>query len=209
MSNSYKFPPQGQRFTAWGDDKVRVYLIGNPIVYWITLGALALAPLLGVLVAGIRHRGLGLQAWEPRWANQAAAACGWLLLGWLLHYLPFCLMGRVLYFHHYAPALLFACMLSGIVFDFGVSWGEGHGCVWETAQHSKSPLSHPPPHPQLTVIERKTGLGTWFRTSVVVSLSVGLLVSFWYFCGLSYGLKGPFSETAHLAWYDSWRLLRP
>ncbi len=38
---------------------------------------------------------------------------GWLLLGWCLHYLPFYLMGRVLYFHHYFPALLFSIMLAG------------------------------------------------------------------------------------------------
>lgn len=30
-----------------------------------------------------------------------------------MHYAPFWVMGRVLYFHHYFPALLFSCMLSG------------------------------------------------------------------------------------------------
>ena len=37
----------------------------------------------------------------------------WLLVGWALHYLPFYLMGRVLYFHHYFPALMFSIMLAG------------------------------------------------------------------------------------------------
>ncbi len=41
------------------------------------------------------------------------AGGGWLLLGWFLHYLPFYLMGRVLYFHHYFPALMFSVMLAG------------------------------------------------------------------------------------------------
>lgn len=40
-------------------------------------------------------------------------ACGWLVLGWALHYLPFYAMGRILYFHHYFPALLFSSMLTG------------------------------------------------------------------------------------------------
>lgn len=38
---------------------------------------------------------------------------GLLLLGWLLHYAPFFTMGRVLYYHHYFPAMLFSTMLTG------------------------------------------------------------------------------------------------
>lgn len=40
-------------------------------------------------------------------------AAVWLFIGWILHYLPFWAMGRVLYFHHYFPALLFNSMLTG------------------------------------------------------------------------------------------------
>ena len=45
--------------------------------------------------------------------NRALHACGWLYIGWLLHYVPFWGMGRILYFHHYFPALLFSSMMSG------------------------------------------------------------------------------------------------
>jgi len=38
---------------------------------------------------------------------------GMLFLGWLLHYLPFYIMGRILYYHHYFPAMLFSSMLTG------------------------------------------------------------------------------------------------
>lgn len=38
---------------------------------------------------------------------------GMLFLGWLLHYMPFYIMGRILYYHHYFPATLFSSMLTG------------------------------------------------------------------------------------------------
>lgn len=48
---------------------------------------------------------------ESTWKPLTAAT--WLFLGWMLHYIPFWGMGRVLYFHHYFPALIFNSMLTG------------------------------------------------------------------------------------------------
>lgn len=45
--------------------------------------------------------------------DKSLSGGAWLFIGWLLHYLPFWAMGRVLYFHHYFPALIFNSMLSG------------------------------------------------------------------------------------------------
>jgi C-terminal four TMM region of protein-O-mannosyltransferase len=44
--------------------------------------------------------------------------CGFLFIGWSLHYFPFWLMGRQLFLHHYFPALYFAILLLCSVFDF-------------------------------------------------------------------------------------------
>ena len=43
--------------------------------------------------------------------------CGFLFVGWSLHYFPFFLMGRQLFLHHYFPALYFAILLSCAIFD--------------------------------------------------------------------------------------------
>ena len=53
-------------------------------------------------------------------------ACLWLFIGWALHYVPFWSMGRVLYFHHYFPALLYSSMLTAVIFDYTLS-------VWSSA----------------------------------------------------------------------------
>lgn len=43
--------------------------------------------------------------------------CGFLTIGWALHYVPFFLMSRQLFLHHYLPALYFAILLLSAVFD--------------------------------------------------------------------------------------------
>jgi len=43
--------------------------------------------------------------------------CGFLFMGWGLHYFPFYLMSRQLFLHHYFPALYFAVLLFCAVFD--------------------------------------------------------------------------------------------
>jgi dolichyl-phosphate-mannose-protein mannosyltransferase len=43
--------------------------------------------------------------------------CGFLFIGWSLHYLPFFLMRRQLFLHHYLPALYFAVLMLCGVFD--------------------------------------------------------------------------------------------
>lgn len=45
--------------------------------------------------------------------GKSLKASAWLFVGWMLHYVPFWAMGRVLYFHHYFPALIFNSMLTG------------------------------------------------------------------------------------------------
>lgn len=46
------------------------------------------------------------------------SASVWLFLGWALHYFPFYGMGRILYFHHYFPAVIFSSMLSAVIIDY-------------------------------------------------------------------------------------------
>src|SRR5690606_30865153 len=40
------------------------------------------------------------------------------IVGWVLHYLPFVIMARVTYVHHYYPALYFAILTFGFIVDW-------------------------------------------------------------------------------------------
>ncbi|KAJ2793080.1 Protein O-mannosyltransferase 2, partial [Coemansia guatemalensis] len=56
---------------------------------------------------------VSLSAWECH-----LYVSGILLGGWALHYLPFFLMGRVTYLHHYFPALYFAAMYLAYIVEW-------------------------------------------------------------------------------------------
>jgi len=100
---------QGQLFSG-GDH--RVYLLGNPIIFWGCGMLLAVFVTIVFLKLLADQRGVVCRDLQGL-MEQFISGGLWLLLGWALHYLPFYLMGRVLYFHHYFPALMFCCMLGG------------------------------------------------------------------------------------------------
>ncbi|GAK67607.1 glycosyltransferase family 39 protein [Moesziomyces antarcticus] len=103
----------------WTKDHRQIYLIGNPFV-WFGAFASVLAYLgaRGLLMLRAQ-RGFGdLKDSRVRFYDQT---CGFLVLGWALHYLPFFLMHRQLFLHHYLPALYFSILVAAVVLDFATS----------------------------------------------------------------------------------------
>ena len=105
----------GLRMNSWSDDSIKYYLIGHPLVIWLSsLCLLGFCLYLSVLAClwqrQVFHLAEGL--YDPRWNNILIRGIV-PFLGWLLHFIPFVLMGRVTYIHHYVPALYFAIFVSG------------------------------------------------------------------------------------------------
>lgn len=102
---------QGQFFS--GNDQ-RIYLLGNPVIWWGNLAFLGLFLALFAFQSVKEQRGYAVSD------QRTLQSCIWLFVGWALHYIPFWAMGRVLYFHHYFPAQLYGSMLTAVVFDYVV-----------------------------------------------------------------------------------------
>ncbi|KAL9694071.1 hypothetical protein quinque_013356 [Culex quinquefasciatus] len=109
---------RGQFFSG---SEHRVYLLGNPVIWWSNLAFLALFVVV-FLVEVVKQQRAGDQSETGNGENdfkwRSLRASLWLFGGWILHYLPFYAMGRVLYFHHYFPALVFNSMLAGVMLDY-------------------------------------------------------------------------------------------
>uniref|UniRef100_A0A8C9FE83 Protein O-mannosyl-transferase 2 n=1 Tax=Pavo cristatus TaxID=9049 RepID=A0A8C9FE83_PAVCR len=175
---------QGLRFSGVNETDYRVYLLGNPVVWWLNLFTIGLYLLIAISTAVALKRGVQLTS-EHKGELSRVVLCGGgqVALGWLLHYLPFFMMGRVLYFHHYFPAMLFSSMLTGI--------------TWDTLLKFFSQFLSP------STTARRVYEGG------IVALILLIVYSFYLFHPLSYGMIGPMasdpsSPMAGLRWMDSW-----
>ncbi|ORX71976.1 glycosyltransferase family 39 protein [Linderina pennispora] len=120
---------------SWKKGDIKYYEIGNPVLWWSSTLACLLFPLQLAYYAARRMRGCS------DWASPEEELHFWnvsklLWGGWALHYLPFFLMGRVTYIHHYLPALYFALLFLAFQIDqfskrwFGGKLATGIQFVW-------------------------------------------------------------------------------
>ncbi|KAI3649787.1 hypothetical protein MP228_005419 [Amoeboaphelidium protococcarum] len=94
----------------------QVYLIGNPFIWWLGSFGVALVSALIVIDLIALRRGIDDLDFQTRRRLQFIG--GFFVLGWALHYFPFFIMGRVLFLHHYMPALIFSFMAVANAYDF-------------------------------------------------------------------------------------------
>ncbi|XP_076442071.1 protein O-mannosyl-transferase 2-like [Babylonia areolata] len=160
----------------------RVYLLGNPALFWAAL-VLKLVFLMCYTIHMVRRkRHAKMSPALIAYSDKVFSVAWWLLLGWALHYLPFWGMSRVLYFHHYFPAFLFSAMFCGVMLDYLVT----QVCMSVPEGLSLSAFC-------------------W-----CLGLILGcVLYSFYLFYPLTYGMKGspPSGEGGDmhgLRWLESW-----
>ncbi|KAF9449496.1 glycosyltransferase family 39 protein [Macrolepiota fuliginosa MF-IS2] len=99
----------------WVRDHKQIYLTGNPMVWWSSTLAVGIYALVrGFLILRQKR---GFRDFDNTKVVKYDTLCGFLFIGWSLHYFPFFLMSRQLFLHHYFPALYFAILLYCGVFD--------------------------------------------------------------------------------------------
>ncbi|KAL1917211.1 uncharacterized protein VTP21DRAFT_4867 [Calcarisporiella thermophila] len=99
----------GLRMCNWADDAIKFYLLGNPIVWWSSIGSIGLFAL--ILMGLVLRQKRQMYDLRPEQWYQMLHVGQLVGIGWLLHYLPFWIMGRVTYLHHYFPALYFSAFM--------------------------------------------------------------------------------------------------
>ena len=109
----------GLRMCGWTSNEVKYFLIGHPFITWFSTFNLVLFVIYIVIKLWMWQRqkihfrkGVFDLEWETLIIQGVTP-----FVGWVLHYVPFILMGRVTYLHHYVPALYFAIFISGYMME--------------------------------------------------------------------------------------------
>jgi dolichyl-phosphate-mannose-protein mannosyltransferase len=100
--SQWPFLDVGLRMCNWNDDTRKFYLIGNPMVWW-TCSISLVGLLICIFAVSVKEKMTGFISFKDE--QFVSNGIIW-LSSWLLHYVPFYIMGRVTYIHHYFPALL-------------------------------------------------------------------------------------------------------
>ncbi len=115
----------GLRMSSWNSLDKKYYMMANPFIIWITtLNIVILIIIVGYKIFLWQCQAINYNDVQfHKFLSQSLLP----LLGWVLHYLPFAVMGRVTYVHHYLPAEYFAIFVAGsnvdrFVAKFGKVW---------------------------------------------------------------------------------------
>lgn len=176
-SSAWQWPTLnvGIRLCGWGDDTVKYFLIGSPASTWPSTAAVLIFMAL-VVIYILRWQRQYVDFANPEDLNTFLMGAFYPLLGWGLHYLPFVIMSRVTYVHHYLPALYFALLILAYLFDFSMK-------KWT-----------------------KSKCGSITRLAIYFCYYAAIIYGFYYFSPISFGMDGPSQNYSYLNLLSSWKI---
>lgn len=169
----------GIRMCSWASDRVKYYMIGSPGTTWTSsVGVVVFAFLTLYFLIRWQRQIVDFPSSNPQKLKSFLMGGIYPMFGWGLHFMPFVIMGRVTYVHHYVPALYFAML----IFTYEVE-------LFSTPlKYARSPT-------------RK------ILYAVVYFAAYAIVVgTFWYWRAMSFGMEGPKEDYAHLDLLSSWRI---
>lgn len=196
-SHPYQWPflLRGVSFWTQGETRQQIYFLGNPFGWW--MASCLLAVYAGIIAADQVSLRRGIDALDRRTyfsrgshslkliitgsRSRLYKSTGFFFLAWATHYFPFFLMGRQLFLHHYLPAHVASCLVTGALLEFIFNADVNEE---ETAGNKKGLQRF------VTARERFAGQsmkGAWAACAVVLVIAIA---GWYFFLPLTYGYPG-------------------
>jgi dolichyl-phosphate-mannose-protein mannosyltransferase len=191
----WPFLLRGVSFWTQNDTRQQIYFLGNPVGWWIASSLLAVyAGIIGADQLSLRR---GVDALDKRTRSRLYNSTGFFFLAWALHYFPFYLMGRQLFLHHYLPAHLASCLVTGALLEFifsvepagieGVASQVAHSGEKDKSGKRKGAVTVPPRGLARDKVEGQSLTGAWIATAVLFAV---VFAGWYFFLPLTYGYPG-------------------
>ncbi|KAF1842647.1 glycosyltransferase family 39 protein [Cucurbitaria berberidis CBS 394.84] len=177
---SWPFLLRGVSFWTHNDTREQIYFLGNPIGWWLASSLLAV--FVGILGADQLALRRGMDALDERTRSRLYNSTGFFFLTWAAHYIPFYIMGRQLFLHHYLPAHLASCLVTGALVEF-IFCIEPQDTETPAIKGHRRTRSRPVRERVATTSQ----MGSWIATGVIL---VVVSWSFLFFAPLTYGKPG-------------------
>ncbi len=140
-------------------------------------------PRLGLIGKALANGGQGTR-------SRLYNSTGFFFLAWATHYFPFFIMGRQLFLHHYLPAHLASCLVTGALVEFVFNAEPVDEITLQEAKTGKKLVAAAGPKRHLSARDRFAGqsmIGSWIACVVLLSV-VG--ACWYFFLPLTYGYPG-------------------
>jgi len=172
---------RGVSFWTHNETRQQIYFLGNPLGWW--LAASLLAVYAGIIAADQLSLRRGVDALDNRTRARLYNSTGFFFLAWATHYLPFYLMGRQLFLHHYLPAHLASALVTGALLEFIFNVEP----VLDDPAFSKGGKQVRKHLPARNKLAGQNLLTSWAAVGVITAVIVG---GWYFFLPLTYGYPG-------------------
>ncbi|KAF7885063.1 hypothetical protein EAF00_010881 [Botryotinia globosa] len=179
----WPFLLRGVSFWTQNDTRQQIYFLGNPLGWWLASSLLAVYA--GIWAADQLSLRRGVDALDNRTRSRLYNSTGFFFLAWATHYLPFYLMGRQLFLHHYLPAHLASCLITGALLEFIFNVEPIMDDVPSgVAKKAGAVKKHLPAREKLA---GQNLMMSWAAVGVILSV---VLFGWYFFLPLTYGYPG-------------------
>ncbi|KAL2066513.1 hypothetical protein VTL71DRAFT_2584 [Oculimacula yallundae] len=178
----WPFLLRGVSFWTHNDTRQQIYFLGNPLGWWLASSLLAVY--VGIIAADQLSLRRGVDALDTRTRSRLYNSTGFFFIAWATHYLPFYVMGRQLFLHHYLPAHLASALVTGALLEFIFNV---EPIVDDVPANKKTGV---PAKKHLPAREKLVGqnlLASWAAVGVILTIVIG---GWYYFLPLTYGYPG-------------------
>ncbi|PVH82894.1 glycosyltransferase family 39 protein [Cadophora sp. DSE1049] len=178
----WPFLLRGVSFWTHNDTRQQIYFLGNPLGWWLASSLLAVY--VGIIAADQLSLRRGVDALDTRTRSRLYNSTGFFFIAWATHYLPFYVMGRQLFLHHYLPAHLASALVTGALLEFIFNVEPVIDDVPANKKTGAPAKKHLPAREKLV---GQNLMASWAAVGVILTIVIG---GWYYFLPLTYGYPG-------------------